>query len=421
MKGGVNKHPYLSISFILFLFFWWFCAMLDWKEVRTFVKKNLEFMSIGVLVVVLFIYSMFSTSHLKVVMKSDNEDFKFEVGVSEWNKKEVLKIMYDGEELVELDTDKLTEMNETLGKKITDKELQYFIPIESKKEKWAKKTTNLVFDVTDSYREGVINDADPKKRFNNALAFLERNKKKYLSQEVRVGFLWAKEGVEGQKRSINKDVYIFALKPYRQGQMLRVTADEKSYIKKERNSNEFHFEDVRLDLIEGKVTWDQWCTLEDGSDFSFDCKWGVQPFVATLKWIWKLYLDGTWNRGTFLPEYLKLTRNEFDEGWDFVIFSDGEFQLRSETHEKTLAKLNQKYHISANGYVYNGNNFTRDSWFANYWEAVLPHIKPMVDFCKEGGNNISLVGLSETDNTSFIQYSKDYYGKLFEGCNVEVK
>ena len=82
-EGGVNKHPYLSISFILFLFFWWFCAMLDWKEVRTFVKKNLEFMSIGVLVVVLFIYSMFSTSHLKVVMKSDNEDFKFEVGVSE--------------------------------------------------------------------------------------------------------------------------------------------------------------------------------------------------------------------------------------------------------------------------------------------------------------------------------------------------
>jgi hypothetical protein len=49
-------------------------------------------------------------------------------------------------------------------------------------------------------------------------------------------------------------VYVFALKPYRQGQMLRVTADAKSYIKKERNSNEFHFEDVKLDLIEGKVT-----------------------------------------------------------------------------------------------------------------------------------------------------------------------
>jgi|GEM_PF-6302448 len=163
--------------------------MLDWKEVSTFVKKNLEVVGIGVLVAGLVIYSMFSTSHLKVVMKSDNEDFKFEVGVSELNKKEVLKIIYDGEELVELDTDKLTEMNETLGKKITDKELQYLIPIESKKEKWAKKTTNLVFDVTDSYREGVINDADPKKRFNNALAFLERNKKKYLSQEVRVGFL----------------------------------------------------------------------------------------------------------------------------------------------------------------------------------------------------------------------------------------
>ena len=101
----------------------------------------------------------------------------------------MLKIIYDGEELVELDTDQLTEMKEELGKKITDKELQYFVPIESKKEKWAKKTTNLVFDVTDSYREGVINDADPKKRFDNALAFLERNKKKYLSQEVRVGFL----------------------------------------------------------------------------------------------------------------------------------------------------------------------------------------------------------------------------------------
>ena len=104
-----------------------------------------------------------------------------------------------------------------------------------------------------------------------------------------------------------------------------------------------------------------------------------------------------------------------------MIFSDGEFQLRSETHEKTLAKLNQQYHIPANGYVYNGNNFTRDSWFANYREAVLPHIKPMVDFCKEGGNNISLIGLSETDNTAFIQYSKDYYSKLFEGCKVEVK
>ena len=82
-EKGVNKHPYLSISFILFLFFQWFCTMLDWKEVSTFVKKNLEVVGIVVLVAGLVIYSMFSTSHLKVVMKSDNEDFKFEVGVSE--------------------------------------------------------------------------------------------------------------------------------------------------------------------------------------------------------------------------------------------------------------------------------------------------------------------------------------------------
>ena len=57
--------------------------MLDWKEVSTFVKKNLEVVGIVVLVAGLVIYSMFSTSYLKVVMKSDNEDFKFEVGVSE--------------------------------------------------------------------------------------------------------------------------------------------------------------------------------------------------------------------------------------------------------------------------------------------------------------------------------------------------
>ena len=57
--------------------------MLDWKEVSTFVKKNLEVVGIVVLVAGLVIYSMFSTSHLKVVMNSDNEDFKFEVGMSE--------------------------------------------------------------------------------------------------------------------------------------------------------------------------------------------------------------------------------------------------------------------------------------------------------------------------------------------------
>lgn len=51
---------------------------------------------------------------------------------------------------------------------------------------WEKKSVNLIFDVTHSYREGVINEYDAQDRFERALAVLERESEHYLAKNIKI-------------------------------------------------------------------------------------------------------------------------------------------------------------------------------------------------------------------------------------------
>lgn len=355
--------------------------------------------------------------YLEVTITTENRDFNFSVGTGETEGREwrrVLRFFYDDELLLEQTKEELQELTIKLeGSKKFD------IPIDSKKQKWTKKAINLVFDVTNSYREGLVNDADPKERFKKSLSFLEKRAKYYLAKSVKVWFLGAKEPESGKRRIINKDIYTFNLKPYRQGQVLHISMNDASFVYKEKWKNHFHLEDIDVELTENLAIEKAVCNKSLEDDLSFDCSWWPQSILSKIKELSIQYLSGEYNRWTFLLDYLHT--NDFDKEADFVIFSDGEFQLTEDVHKKELKRLNSDFRISSNGYVYNSDNYSNDRWFSKYRESAIKYIRYMTDFCTEGENAITFVGLSQTDNSPFIEYSKKYFSKLFEGCKVEVK
>ena len=114
----------------------------------------------------------------------NHSDFSFSVGTGELEGKEgrkVLKVFYDDELLLEQTKEDLKQIVTKL-----EENKQIDVPVESKKQSWSKKATNLIFDVTHSYREGAINDADPQERFKKSLAFLEKGAKQYFAKTVKV-------------------------------------------------------------------------------------------------------------------------------------------------------------------------------------------------------------------------------------------
>lgn len=383
-------------------------------------KENRE-LAIGICILLGVWYWLFFSraggEYLDVKMTTENSDFSFAVWTwetegREWKK--VLKIKYDNELIYEQDKESLQKLINDL-----DASHQVDLPIESKKQSRSKKSVNIIFDVTQSYREWVVNDADPKDRFKKSLSFLEKRSKQYLAKSVKVGFLWAKETEVGKRRIINKDIYTFNLKPYKQGMTLRIKSNPKSYIYKEKGKNLFHFEDIDIELIDNLVEGKAKCEKNADDEFSFDCEGWPQALFATLKDIWNYYLEWEFSRGTFLLNYLY--SNDFDKESDFLIFSDGEFQLTDDVHKKDLKRLNYDYRISDKGYVYNSDNYTNDSWFSKYWENAIKYINYMTDFCEESQNTLTFVGLSQTDNPPFIEFSREYFPKLFDGCKVEIR
>lgn len=385
-------------------------------------KENVELVVGGFILIVIFSFLFLrggNGEHLEVKMTTNNSDFSFSVGTGELEGKEgrkVLKVFYDDELLLEQTKEDLKQIVTKL-----EENKQIDVPVESKKQSWSKKATNLIFDVTHSYREGAINDADPQERFKKSLAFLEKGAKQYFAKTVKVWFLGAKEPETGKRRIINKDIYTLNLKPYRQGMILRIIMDDHSFVMQKKWKNSFHLEDLNIELMENLTTEEAICKQKQNLDdeFVFDCVGWPQSALAKIKELWIKYLSGEYNRGTFLLDYLHT--NDFDKEADFVIFSDGEFQLQEDVHKKKLSKLNSDYRISNNGYVYNADNYSNDKWFPNYRESAIKYINYMTKFCHEGENTITFVGLSQTDNSPFIEFSKSYFSKLFEGCNVDVK
>lgn len=160
---------------------------------------------------------------------------------------------------------------------------------------------------------------------------------------------------------------------------------------------------------------------EQDSEYEFTCKGGSKGVLAKIEEIGKRYLSGEYSRGTYLLEFLNKNKEKLNIESDFVLFSDGEFQLTDDVLKKDLARLNADYRISTKGYVYNADNYSKDAWFPKYWESAIKFLASKTDFCREYENTITFVGLTQTDNFPFIDYSKSFFPKLFDGCEVEIK
>lgn len=389
------------------------------SSIKEWLKEETElvmFWIIGIGIVCFFLFSGGNADPLQVNVVANNPDFSFVVGTGETEGKEwqkVLKISHDDELLVEQTK---TELKAFYDKLLKDGVAD--IAVNSKKQKWQQKSTNLIFDVTDTYTEGTIDKDLPKKRFENWLSFLEKNAKKYLAQSVTVWFLGAKE-VEGKsKRAINHDLYTFHLKPYRQGLVLRVTADKGDYINLNEKIMKYAFEGVDIELLDDAVSQEAGCEMVE-NDREYKCEWWPKALVSKLKEIGAEYLSWDYSRGTYLLEYIN--KNEFDKEASFTIVSDGEFQVTFDVSERKLAKLDSDYRIGKKGYQYTPDAFTRDARFPKYRESAIKELKYMTDFCQEYQNTITFVGVSLLDNIPFVEYSESFFPKLFDGCNVEVK
>lgn len=155
--------------------------MLHW------VKENRDLVIMGgvfMLVCGFLFWGGGNVDTLNAIVTTKSEDFSFRIGTGELEKsaeKSVLQISYEDELLIEQNKEDLVKMIDEL-----EKNGSYDLPVETKKQKWSKKGINLIFDVTNSYREGVVDDADPQKRFKEGLDFLDKNAKSYLAAALKV-------------------------------------------------------------------------------------------------------------------------------------------------------------------------------------------------------------------------------------------
>ena len=92
------------------------------------------------------------------------------------------------------------------------------------------------------------------------------------------------------------------------------------------------------------------------------------------------------------------------------------YTINELSNKKYLSKLNIDYNI-VKPQDYNWEFYVNNQRFDGYRSQASQELQPMIK-CKEYKNNIYMIWMNNTDNIPFINYSKWFYKKLFDWCNL---